>query len=120
MSFSFDNGRNHPEIRVVSAACEDTQIIRITTLQQCKRIYGSIEENILAHELPDMLDEYMAREDLALDALHLFDPWLWSELHEIYETHRAAIGGVRPRRTASGNPSAQNGNDGRKEEDEYW
>lgn len=120
--FSFDNGFNHPEIRSVSGAADhETQLIRITTHQQSSRIYRQIEENILAHELPDLLDEYMAKEDLAMDAMHLFDPHLWTELRETYETHRAAIGGVRPRRTDSGTPTAQdaqNGNDGKERKDD--
>ena len=114
MTFAFDNGANHPEIRTVSGAADaETQLIRITTHQQSTRIYKQISENIAAHELPDLLDEYMAREDLAMDALHLFDPHLWVEIREQYETHRAAIGGVRPSQTASGTQDAHSANDGK-------
>lgn len=124
--FSFDDGFDHPEIRTVSgAADEETQLIRITTHQQSSRIYRQIQENILAHELPDLLDEYMAKENLALDALHLFDPHLWAELSEVYETHRAAIGGVRPSRAEPGTQIAQTAHDGtdgteRKDNECIW
>lgn len=126
MTFDFDNGANHPEIRSVSGAADrETQLIRIVTHQQCSRIYKQITENIAAHELPDLLDEYIASEDLALDAMHIYDPHLWVEIQEQYETHRAAIGGVRPSQTASGNQdaqTAQNGKDGneRKDDECIW
>jgi len=86
-----DTGADRPDIMVVSGAVEDGQRIVIRDHKRAQNLFNRIRENIEAHELPDDLDEYMSREDLVLDALHLFDDALALSLREIYEDHRIFI-----------------------------
>lgn len=114
MTFVIDTGWTRPEITATTMWVDDTQRIVITDHRRAQNLFNKIKANIEAHELPDDLDHYMQRESLTLDALHLFDPFISEELHEIFETHRSCLlHGGAARQTQSGNPTAQppeNGN----------
>lgn len=121
-----DTGENRPDIMSIASNVEEGQRIVVRDHKRARSMFNRIRENIEAHELPEDLDEYMSREDLALDALHLFDAAISEELRDIYETHRACIvhGGVARRAlpdTPPQVPSSQTGNE-RKTEDVsgYW
>jgi hypothetical protein len=111
MTFAFDTG-NAPA-RSYSGAAEDSQTIRIRTVAQARTAFNRIRAHIEAHECQDELAAYWAREDVALDALYLFDPHVAAELRDVFETHRAALlhGGVNrivpddPRRAVPGSPT---------------
>ena len=111
MTFTFDTGFAHPDIAAAAAGIDEGQRVVIRDHKRARALFSKIKQNIEANEDQDALDAYMAREDLILDALHLFDPHVTEELREIYETHRACLvhGGVNrisdadPRRTDSGN-----------------
>lgn len=120
-----DTGADRPDIMVVSGAVEDGQRIVIRDHKRAQSLFNRIRENIEAHELPDDLDEYMSREDLVLDALHLFDAAISEEIRDIYETHRACIvhGGVARRAlpdTQPQTPSSQAGNERTEDVSGYW
>lgn len=89
--FTIDTGWSRPEVMPTTAGVEETQRIVITTWARAQNLFNKISANIQVHELPDDLDDYWAREEWTLDALHLFDPTVTAELQDIYETHRAML-----------------------------
>ena len=122
MSFKVDTGF---ALGTVTGQIDNTQSIRIATRLQAQRITGKVRSAIEAHEDHVALAVYWAAEDIVLDALHLFDPHLLTDLREVYETHRAALmhGGVNrivpddPRRTEFGTAQkAQFGKDGKEKD----
>lgn len=70
---------------------DETQNVKFTNHARAQNVYRKIKENIEAHEDPDALDQYMQRESVIIDALHLFDRFVAEDLHETYENHRACL-----------------------------
>lgn len=89
--FKFDDGHKHPDIAARSAMVEPGQLVRITDYKRCAAEYNKISENIAAHEDVDALRAYWDREDLVLEAICLFDPHVYDELAEQYETQIAIL-----------------------------
>ena len=86
-----DTATDRPDIAAVSSSVEDGQRIVIRDHKRATNLFNRIRDNIEAHERADDLDGYMDREDMTLDALHLFDPFVCEELQEIYEGHRLML-----------------------------
>ena len=115
--FKIDTGDRYIDVHAQSAAVDETQVVKITTRARAINLANKITENIQAHECPDQLADYWQREDTVLDALHLYDQHVTAHLRDVMEEHRAALlhGGAYqsaqavPHRTASGNPTAQDG-----------
>lgn len=121
-----DTGALHPDTMSTVHGLEEGQRIVVTNHKRARTIFNKIKANIEAQELIDVLDAYWERESLMLDALHLFDPHIVSELRETYEMHRSCLvhGGVA-RRTPSGTqppqaPESQTGKTGGEDETGYW
>lgn len=118
-----DTGERQIEVRALSASVDETQRVRITTRARAVTITNKMIEAIQAHECPYQLDSYWQREDLILDALHLFDTNVTAYLADTYKEHRAALihGGAYksasavPQQTASATPHAHNGKDDKEE-----
>lgn len=105
-AFAFDTAADRPELPATTSGWEPGQNIRITSWQRSRTIQRKIEANIQTAERVDELDAYWQREDLMLDALHLFDPEITSHLRDVYETHRACLlhgGAERPCPAEPGN-----------------
>ena len=120
-----DLAENRPDIRAASAGVEEGQRIVVRDYKRARSMFNRIRENIEAHERDDDLDAYMAREDLALDALHIFDPAITEELREIYEMHRSCLvhGGLARRAhpgTQPQTPTSQEGNERTEDVSGYW
>lgn len=122
-----DTGDRYVDITAQSAAVEDTQMVKITSRARAVNLTNKILEAIQAHECPDQLDDYWQREELMIDALTLFDPHVAAHLADTYQEHRAALihGGAYqsakavPHRTASGIPTAHNGNNDKESNHGY-
>ena len=114
-----DTGDRYVDVSAISAMVDESQFVRITSRSRAVNITNKIIEAIQSHECPDQLDDYWEREDLVLDALHIFDPHVTEYLTDTYKEHRAALvhGGAYksaqavPHRTASGFPPAHDGKD---------
>lgn len=91
MTFEFDDGSKFPEIQAQASMVDETQNVKFTNHARAQNVYRKIKENIEVHEDADALDQYMRRESLILDALHLFDRHVAADLQDIYETHRACL-----------------------------
>jgi len=108
MTFAFDTGWTKPDIMATTAGVDETQRIEVTDHRRAQSLFNKIRDNIEAHEDQDDLDVYMQREEMTLDALHLFDPFVSQELQEVYETPRSClVHGGAARQTQSGTPTAQ-------------
>ncbi len=124
----FDTGQRYIDVRAESASIETTQSVRVTDHRRAQSMTNRIIENIQAHECPQQLEDYWHRETLMLDALHLFDPTVTDHIRDIYDEHRAALihGGAYksaqagPHQTASGNPTAHDGNSDKESEDGFF
>lgn len=120
-----DTAADRPDIVAVSANVEAGQRIVVRDHKRAQNLFNRIRENIEVHELVEDLDAYMAREDLTLDALHLFDPAVSEELRDIYEMHRSCLvhGGLARRAlpgTSPKSPVSQEGNERTEDETGYW
>ena len=120
--FEIDTGAFQPETRATTSGIEHGQKIVVTNYARARSTFNKIKANIECQECPDALDDYMAREDLMLDALHLYDPTVAAELREIYQDHRSCLvcGGVAslalpdtPESPTA--PSGKNGNEGKND-----
>jgi hypothetical protein len=122
-----DTGERQAEVRALSASVDETQQVRITTRARAVTITNKMIKAIQSHECPYQLDIYWQREDLILDALHLFDTNVTAYLADLYTEHRAALihGGAYksaqavPQQTASATPPAQYGNHDKETGNEF-
>lgn len=89
--FEIDLGDSQTEIRYASFGVEPGQIIKITTPAKSRSMFNKIKRNVETMESVEALDAYWCAEDLALDAIHLFDATASDALKEIYEEQRAAL-----------------------------
>lgn len=91
MTFAIDTGNTAPQIIPKSATIDSTMAVRFTSWDRADRTKRQIIEAIEAFEDPAELDDYIASEDLMIDALHLFDPDMSEEIKDAHETLRAAL-----------------------------
>lgn len=119
--FRIDTAEHHVDAASTAAQVEAGQYIVVRDWKRARSLTNKIRENIEAMELVEQLDAYWQREEMTLDALHLFDPTITAELAEAYETHRSCLvhgGAARPTHSDTAH-HAQPGNDGKDQED-YW
>lgn len=119
MAIKIDTTR--AEVRSESASCEPGMIIRVRTHRESDKLHRRIKANIEQFERVDDLDDYMDRESLALDALHIFDPAVCADLIETYEFHRAWIDPRVKEPRNAGTQETQNGKEGKDDvQVGYW
>jgi len=122
MTFTIDTAETHVDLIATTAAVEEGQIIRVTDYKRAQNLFNKIRENVETTELVEQLDDYWEREDLTLDALHLFDPTITQELRDVYEMHRSCLvhgGAARPAHPGNFAQTAHDGNNGTDQGD-YW
>lgn len=115
--FEMDTGEKLPEVMPTVWGMDEGQCIVITTHTRARTIYNKIKANIELQECPDALAQYWTREELMLDAMHLFDPHAAEALADLYETHLSCLehgGAARPALPDTPpSPTAHNGNSGK-------
>lgn len=91
MTFAIATGDNAPQIIPKSATVDSTMGVRFTSWERADRTKRQIIEAIESHDDHASLDDYVASEDLMIDALHLFDPAMSADIQEAHKTLRAAL-----------------------------
>lgn len=110
MTFSIDTG-NDPYIPLAkSASVDEGQSISLSNGQRAERLHRQIIENIEACDSIEILEEYLAAEDLLLDAFYMDRPEYWAIIDDVKDTQFACLSAGEKRSANADTDPAEPGN----------